>query len=179
MRWAWLIPAISLGLYLGRIVSEWFLASWPLPVAITLITIGISIALLRRQPIHAIWPLSLLLLYVFYPFPDPSIAIGAAAIVIITLALLSPMRIDMGERGLTITGIGIAALLLVIGSLTLYLATISPDILPADSGEFQLIASELGIAHPPGFPLYSFAHFSYNHWRRGIGDQQSTRTETL
>ena len=39
--------------------------------------------------------------------------------------------------------------------LILYLFTISPDILPADSGEFQLIAAELGVAHPPGFPLYT------------------------
>ncbi|MDX1616328.1 MAG: DUF2723 domain-containing protein, partial [Candidatus Promineifilaceae bacterium] len=28
-------------------------------------------------------------------------------------------------------------------------------VLPADSGEFQLVAAELGVAHPPGFPLYT------------------------
>ncbi|MFT7587567.1 MAG: hypothetical protein ACI9EW_004011, partial [Cellvibrionaceae bacterium] len=38
--------------------------------------------------------------------------------------------------------------------LFLYLATVRPGVLPADSGEFQLAASQLQIAHPPGFPLY-------------------------
>ncbi|MEM9773299.1 MAG: MFS transporter [Chloroflexota bacterium] len=38
--------------------------------------------------------------------------------------------------------------------LVLYLATLRPGVLPADSGEFQLAATQLKIAHPPGFPLY-------------------------
>ncbi|HFE67430.1 MAG TPA: DUF2723 domain-containing protein, partial [Chloroflexi bacterium] len=37
----------------------------------------------------------------------------------------------------------------------LYIFTLAPDILPADNGEFQLIATQLGVAHPPGFPLYT------------------------
>lgn len=37
----------------------------------------------------------------------------------------------------------------------LYAATTARDILPADSGEFQLVAATLGIAHPPGYPLYT------------------------
>jgi hypothetical protein len=28
-------------------------------------------------------------------------------------------------------------------------------VLPADSGEFQLAGAVLGIAHPPGYPLYT------------------------
>ena len=40
------------------------------------------------------------------------------------------------------------------GFLILYLATLRPGVLPADSGEFQLAATQLQIAHPPGFPLY-------------------------
>ncbi len=39
--------------------------------------------------------------------------------------------------------------------LILYAATTSGDILPADSGEFQLTAARWGIAHPPGYPLYT------------------------
>ncbi|MFN8498488.1 MAG: DUF2723 domain-containing protein [Anaerolineae bacterium] len=38
--------------------------------------------------------------------------------------------------------------------LALYAATVAPGILPADSGEYQLAAATLGIAHPPGYPLY-------------------------
>ena len=37
----------------------------------------------------------------------------------------------------------------------LYLFTLVPSVLPADNGEFQLVAWKLGIAHPPGYPLYT------------------------
>ena len=37
----------------------------------------------------------------------------------------------------------------------LYAVTTARDVLPADSGEFQLIAAGWGIAHPPGYPLYT------------------------
>jgi hypothetical protein len=37
----------------------------------------------------------------------------------------------------------------------LYFFTLVPAVLPADSGEFQLVAWKLGIAHPPGYPLYT------------------------
>lgn len=45
--------------------------------------------------------------------------------------------------------------LLLAASLILYLSTLAPTILPADSGEFQLVSYVLGIAHPPGYPLYT------------------------
>jgi hypothetical protein len=35
-----------------------------------------------------------------------------------------------------------------------YLRTLAPSVLPGDSGEFQLAASVLGVAHPTGYPLY-------------------------
>ena len=40
-------------------------------------------------------------------------------------------------------------------ALGLYTATLLPDVLPADAGEFQLVAATAGVAHPPGYPLYS------------------------
>jgi hypothetical protein len=45
--------------------------------------------------------------------------------------------------------------LLLAVSLILYVSTLAPTILPADSGEFQLVSCVLGIAHPPGYPLYT------------------------
>jgi len=47
--------------------------------------------------------------------------------------------------------------------LTLYWLTLSPGLLPADAGEFQYVAKELGVAHPPGYALYTMlAHlFTY------------------
>ncbi len=40
-------------------------------------------------------------------------------------------------------------------SLVVYLATLSPTVQGGDSGEFITVAYRLGIAHPPGFPLYT------------------------
>ena len=40
-------------------------------------------------------------------------------------------------------------------ALIVYLATVQKDILPADSGEFQLLVTQLGILHQPGRPLYT------------------------
>ncbi|MCX7938507.1 MAG: DUF2723 domain-containing protein [Thermoflexales bacterium] len=39
--------------------------------------------------------------------------------------------------------------------LALYTATLQREVQPADSGEFQIVAHALGIAHPPGYPLFS------------------------
>ncbi|MEK7277990.1 MAG: DUF2723 domain-containing protein, partial [Chloroflexota bacterium] len=47
------------------------------------------------------------------------------------------------------------SLLLFFAFLFLYTLTLSPDILPADSGEFQIAVPLLGVAHPPGFALYT------------------------
>jgi len=45
--------------------------------------------------------------------------------------------------------------LLGLATLGLYLRTLAPGLLPADAGEFQVAAATLGIAHPPGYPLYT------------------------
>ncbi len=42
-------------------------------------------------------------------------------------------------------------------ALALYGLTLAPGLLPADSGEYQLIGARLGIAHPPGYALYTLA----------------------
>jgi hypothetical protein len=39
--------------------------------------------------------------------------------------------------------------------LLLYTLTLSPGLLPADAGEYQLVGALLGVAHPPGFALYT------------------------
>lgn len=41
--------------------------------------------------------------------------------------------------------------------LALYTLTLSPSLLPADSGEYQVVGAVLGVAHPPGFALYTLA----------------------
>ena len=45
-------------------------------------------------------------------------------------------------------------LLLFLGSLILFLCTLAPGVTFVDSGELIVTAKNLGVAHPPGFPLY-------------------------
>ncbi|HXK44092.1 MAG TPA: DUF2723 domain-containing protein [Anaerolineae bacterium] len=45
--------------------------------------------------------------------------------------------------------------LLWLASFALYAATTAREVLPADSGEFQLAAATWDILHPPGYPLYT------------------------
>lgn len=39
-------------------------------------------------------------------------------------------------------------------SLALYLSTLSPSVVADDGGEFQMLASVLGVSHPTGYPLF-------------------------
>ena len=39
--------------------------------------------------------------------------------------------------------------------LLFYSVFVARGLLPADSGEFQVVVPLLGVAHPPGFPLYT------------------------
>lgn len=48
-------------------------------------------------------------------------------------------------------------LLVLAGTLLLTRVVTVPGVQPADAGEFQLVARELGIAHPPGYALYTLA----------------------
>ncbi len=53
------------------------------------------------------------------------------------------------------TKLGVAcALAVFIAALALYAATLAPTVTLVDSGELILAARTLGVAHPPGFPLY-------------------------
>lgn len=48
-----------------------------------------------------------------------------------------------------------AILLVLAVFVAIYAATLATDVLTADNGEFQLVAAAGGLAHPPGFPLYT------------------------
>jgi hypothetical protein len=44
--------------------------------------------------------------------------------------------------------------LVFVGALTLYVFTLAPTVTFVDSGELTVVAQSLGVAHPPGFPLW-------------------------
>jgi len=48
----------------------------------------------------------------------------------------------------------LVALLAAVVSLLLYYRTYVPWVLPSDSGEFQVLAHQLGVAHTTGYPVY-------------------------
>src|SRR5512135_2216463 len=54
--------------------------------------------------------------------------------------------------------------LLAIAFFLLYFFTLAPNVLSADNGEFQLVAWKLGIAHPPGYPLYTLIGFLFTRF---------------
>ncbi|MFN8482614.1 MAG: DUF2723 domain-containing protein [Anaerolineae bacterium] len=58
-------------------------------------------------------------------------------------------------------------ILVALAFLALYATTVAPGILPADSGEYQLAAATLGIAHPPGYPLYIMLGWAFTRLTPG------------
>jgi hypothetical protein len=48
-----------------------------------------------------------------------------------------------------------ADFLVFLAALALYTFTLAPGLLPADAGEYQLAGATLGVAHPPGYALYT------------------------
>lgn len=56
-----------------------------------------------------------------------------------------------------------------VAAASLYTATLLPGVLPADGGEFQLVAATAGVAHPPGYPLYTMLGWLAAHLPLGPG----------
>ena len=79
-RWGWLGPPSVLGLYVGRVLSELFQPGLIGAIAITAVTIGLSILGLRGRPMDRTWPLLFLFLYVVYPDADMRGALSAATL---------------------------------------------------------------------------------------------------
>lgn len=154
-------PTLLLGLFGGRILSEVVArtmakgaagAALPRAIVLTLLATLLLGQLARRYPLRRRWSLLFLALYVFYPEPDPAVAMIALALTMVaTFSPETASRDGAGHRDFSRL-LGPGAL---VACLLIYLATVVPDVLPADSGEFQLVAANLGVAHPPGFPLYT------------------------
>jgi hypothetical protein len=158
--WCWL-PGISLGLFAGRLLAELFASRWGslawftaagITLLCVLVMLGIChlVSYIRYSLWRQGWPLLLLWLYLLWPEPDWRWAAVAALLAGLTL-LIGTLRQAGWPRP---TPVQIGAALALLGGL-LYWHTLAPDLLPADSGEFQLVAATLGVAHPPGFPLYT------------------------
>lgn len=106
---------------------------------------GGSFILLGRKHLFNSASLLLLYFYILWPWQSPTLACCIGFIAIVAFAHSNIHQVHPWLKD--------GILLLV--SLVLYVHTAAPTVLPADSGEFQLVAHVLGIAHPPGYPLYT------------------------
>jgi hypothetical protein len=146
------------GLYLGRVAAETSANAWPAARLGALVGVGLVVGVALAWLVHRLmtrsagdapghtWPLWLLGAYVVWPWSSAAVAGGLLlAVVFALLRLNAPAagRRLWPEAAVLVAGLG------------LYGATLAPSVLPADSGEFQLVSAVLGIAHPPGYALYT------------------------
>ena len=156
-RWGFVLLGLGLGLYVSRVVAEatamirpvlsivqgpW-LAS--LAFIVTCSAIGLGLAALGHRYGLTLTPLVTLYVYVLYPRIEPALAWSVAFVAVAALVIANVK----GKRSLPVDSI-----VFVLG-LGLYVHTLAPTVLPSNSGEFQFVADILGIAHPPGYPLYT------------------------
>ncbi|MCP4536912.1 MAG: DUF2723 domain-containing protein [Chloroflexi bacterium] len=151
--WLWTVSGSAVGLFLARVALEATRRPWPwfLVVVVGLLAALGGLALGRwtaRRRVR-LWPAPLLLAYVLWPWRDPVIAAGVATLA----ALLWLFSHEKPSLPHWIEPLADGATFVI--ALIAYTATVAPDVLPADAGEFQLAAALLGVAHPPGYPLYT------------------------
>lgn len=159
------LPGLAAGLFLSRFAHEWIHTENPSIILSTSLLLGLLTAVsLRTTPLAQTWPLLFLFGYVFYPQANPLIALLIMGFVLVVWSQWHYGRSYMATDNTTV---GIA-LLSGVAFLILYIATLAPDILPADNGEFQLVAPQLGVAHPPGFPLYTLLSYGMTHLPWGV-----------
>ena len=161
------IPILTLivGLYLGRVAAETSTQPWPAWALAAVVLAGLALGWLAIRLVLAVrWdplPLALLGAYVGWPSAAGSAAAGVAlaaavALIVWNAAAPSPPTLAPGHWGSPrVQGEGVTEVAVFASALVLYAATLAPSVLPADAGEFQLVGAVLGIAHPPGYPLYT------------------------
>jgi len=147
------LPSIALGTFLARFFYELdplrlaFLGDWPGVIALVLVCLLITyyaLRITRHSSLITLTPLLLLFVYVFWPEVDLrwALVLLIGSLVLIGQNIVSSSRPRLFDLGLTVS------------ILVLYLLTLGTRVGRADSFEFQVVAPQLGIAHPTGYPLF-------------------------
>jgi len=152
---------LGVGLYLSRILAErgTMPRPWPMVAGLGLACVALAIASLAwARRFHSnLRPLALCYSYALYPRLHPPLALAAGLIALLGLVIANgrilALRCPVLENSQSAGHFN--STLIFLGGLALYLCTLAPTLLPADAGEFQLVAPLLGVAHPPGYPLYT------------------------
>jgi 4-amino-4-deoxy-L-arabinose transferase-like glycosyltransferase len=177
-RWGpWVLGLIA-ALYVSRVFVEFAPLGWPAPLmwfaGLVLALGGFALILMAHAFGCRVTPVAVLALYLISPTINPHLAAATAFIAVTGTLLLTAHHPTIQPSSHPATQppshpptqpsnhpaiqppshlLSDTAVFLV--SLIAYIATLSPGLLPADSGEFQLVAPTLGIAHPPGYALYT------------------------
>lgn len=156
--------AIGYGILLGLAAARFLLEIPNLPVPVPVILAmalggGAAGFLLARHRPSIGWPALVLLIPVLWPWQLSPTAWGSVLALWGLWGSLEILRENSDRPPLLsdrqadrLADAAVCALFF-----ALYLVSLSRDVLPADSGEFQLVAALLGVAHPPGYPLYTLA----------------------
>lgn len=155
--WLWLPIGLGGGLYVARIAAEfgplalpwWGIASLAAVCAI----LGVAVARqlctsFDLKPLLAAW------LYVFYPTVDLGLAVGTGFVALVGTVIASPGTACPPNQDRATPRLTLPTLVFCL-ALTLYILTLAPDVLTTDNAEYQFVAHRLGVAHPPGFALYT------------------------
>ena len=136
---------LLMALYASRVGAEFILPTLASVGASVGLLLGVATALrLRREGASPGWQALLLLPYVLFPYQDPALALACGL-----LATTTWMVMRWDTHGWAVdAGVFVAAL-------ALYTLTLAPGVQPADGGEFQFVIAGWGVAHPPGYPLYT------------------------
>jgi len=147
-RWIRYLPGAALGLYLARTMGE----ALGVPGVWAAILLSAIMAaggawLFARRPLSQTWPALLLLAYVVQP--EINSARGwAAAVALVAVGLGWATSRPRGEttRRLYIPSVPhwLIGTALFLALLALYATTLAPGVLPADSGELQVVAAAPG-----------------------------------
>ncbi len=167
----WIVPGAAAGLFVARVVAEATQIPWhPLALAVLVVASCVVFVWLARWfdgrvgKIHEgrSWgtnSILVLLVYVVWPQRDWNVALVTVAIVLFSWLLAvswrSAQQLHQVRSTFYISRFALMDVLTLLVAFSVYLATLQKDILPADSGEFQLLVPQLGILHQPGRPLYT------------------------
>ena len=149
------LAGLLVSLTLTRLAAELRPGPWRLAHLALAVVLGVSLGLVgagildRCRPgwcsWKRLWPLGLLAVYLVWP--GPALWLGAAlSLGVLVACLITQRSWSLGRW------VGWAILA---AALALYASTCSRAVLGADAGEFQLVATVLGVAHPPGYALYT------------------------
>jgi len=163
------VPLLIAGVFAARLLLEatgrpWACgcaAPWARPLVLGVGALGISIGWLIGKWLGGRWGWPLLLLAPYIVWPQRNIPLALQLLALVALVLLFNRARKKPLPNLPISQF--SNLCTFVLSFLFYLATTTPSVLPADSGEFQTVAPLLGVAHPPGYPLYTVLGWLFTH----------------